>query len=89
MSNFERRTARISGCGFQIKSPSNQTTSIRAVLKMAMRIAFIGYQTDETLGAYSKEHYSASFPCRTGKINSKSMRSRSLILHCQSAHSKF
>ena len=74
------------GCDFQIKSPSNQTTSIRAVLKMAMHIAFIGYQTDETLGAYSKEYNSASFPCRTGKINSKSMRSRSLILHCQSAH---
>ena len=82
MPNFERRTARISGCGFQIKSPSNQTTSIRAVLKIAMRIAFIGYQTDE-------KHNSASFPCRTGKINSKSMRSRSLILHCQFAHSKF
>ena len=74
MSNFERRTARISGCGFQIKSPSNHlTTSIRAVLKMAMRIAFIGYQTDETLGAYSKEHNSASFPCRTGKINSSTL----------------
>lgn len=28
--------------------------SIRAVLKKAMRIAFIGYQTDETLGHIQK-----------------------------------